>query len=417
MSHAGQESYFFVSSDGKDLRHERGEGIVNLFYSYDLRGSLGIGENNTKPGARPAYSYSPKLGKFAVAFDGYLTNGKELREKYGDKTDGEIAARFIADANDFVEGVKNLTEEVKGNFCIVATTEKGEGYGARCQYGIRSLLYAEGDVGFGLGTTSRAFSHTGMEVKGNTKPGEIVGIDGSGIHTLDKIKSKMHICSFYYPYYDWIDCALEGIDIDIFRERLAEYHAKNDKKRNLEIDIVSPIPESGTAYALYYAIKFGCPYMEPIIKYEYAGRSYDRPGQEKIDIVANVKISSIQRRAGGKRILLTDDSIRRGSQLIKPDGPISLLHLAGAKEIHLRIGSPKNLAYCRFRPPDSEGYKDEVLAANRFKTNKELARYLKINSVDFPGIDDFAKCIIEGSKLKKDDLCLGCYTGDFGFFE
>jgi amidophosphoribosyltransferase len=147
-----------------------------------------------------------------------------------------------------------------------------------------------------------------------------------------------------------------------------------------------------------------------LIKWAYALRSYTRPTQEERNIEADAKISSVKSRIEGKKVVLFDDSIRRGTQV--KQRPIRYLKANGAKEIHLRIGSPRNTAYCRFASLEAT---DDTLLANQLDTDEKVAEYLGVESVKFPSIDEFIDGIIKGSDLVKDDLCLGCYSRDFSF--
>ncbi len=418
MTHAGQESHWFAVSDGRHLYDKNGEGTVDITNSYgNLNGFVGIGSNSSKPGAKPAISYSPKLGNFAVAFEGYIINGEKLREKYGGETDAELSARFIADANSFEKGVENIAGEIKGHYNLAVATEKGEGYGARGPLGVRSLISGNNYKGHAIVSESRALSHIDMILERDIESGEIFGIDGSGIHILKKLKSNRHICSFLWPYYQMPDCVTEGISVHLVKKRIGAFLGEEDKKSELEIDVATFVPDSGKVYEEGYAKEFGCDHAEILKKYQYAGRSYDRPGQGFRDLIAGVKLTVIPYEAKDKRIVLLDDSIRRGTQIIRPKGPINLLKQAGAKEIHLRICSPRNVKYCRFSPPEEGLYRDEELAANRFPTDEGMAGYLGVKSVRFIGLEDFVRCIIENSKLTREDLSLGCYTGDFSYLE
>ncbi|RLI97842.1 MAG: hypothetical protein DRO99_02265, partial [Candidatus Aenigmatarchaeota archaeon] len=150
MSHAGQESHWYALSGGRVIDSEDGQGVVEITEPGGASGYVGVGRNSSKYGAKPAFSHSPKLGDFVLAFDGYLKNGDVLREKYGGKNDGETVARFIADANDFEKGVANLAGEANGHFCLTMTTEGGEAYASRCAAGVRPLVYGEGENGSAL---------------------------------------------------------------------------------------------------------------------------------------------------------------------------------------------------------------------------------------------------------------------------
>lgn len=422
MTHAGQESHALSISDGKRIESVYDPGTIDIInLENGPHGFAGVGRNSSRPGVEPAVSYSTKLGKFSLAFDGYIINGDELREKRGGDTDADLAGRFIADADDFEKGIENLAGEAKGHFCITLVTEKGEAYGTRSPLGVRTLVYGHGDKGHALVSESRAHSHIGMMPDRDLYAGEIVAIDGSGLHTLKQLPSEKKVCSFLWPYYQMSDCIVEGIPVAIVKDRIGAYHGRMDKELKnvgkIEIDVSCAIPESGTGYEEGYSMGYGCDHAGILKKYPYAGRSYDRPNQFFRDLIAGVKLTVIPHKAKGKKIAATEDSIRSGNQLIRKGGPIELLKTAEAQEIHPRICSPRNVIYCRCSPPEDGRYKDEELAANRFPTDEELANYLKVKSIRFIETDPFVDCIIQDSNLKRDELCLGCYTGDFGFLD
>ena len=416
MSHWGQESYWFAVYDSNTINPRTGSGIPKITSLRGMKGSCGVGLNSDKMRAKPAYSSSPKLRDFYVAFEGHLLNGEELRERHGGRTDGELAARFIRDSNDFQKGIENLAESAKGHYSVLLATERGEAYGALSPLGVRPLIYGKGEKGSAVVSESRALSHIGMERERDIRPGEIFLTDDLGLHTLRQLEERRKICSFLWAYYSMPNSEIEGREIDIARKNIGRVLAGMD--RGIPADIIAPVPDSGKAYALYYALFSHIPYLEALDKYQYAGRSYIRPGTAMIKLIAYVKMTVVKERARGNRIVLLDDSIRRGSQLMDKGGPIDLLRSAGAKEIHLRIASPKNIKYCRCSPPGSSGrYEDEELAANMFDTDEKIAEYLGVNSVKFIGFDDFEKSITSASRIRKEDMCWGCYTGDFKFLE
>lgn len=414
MNYAGQECHWTALSDGRTLHLDHQEGLADLETSAETKGFCGICQNSSKPRAEPIVYYSPGIGNFAFGFDGYIKNGDELREKWGGETDEELAARFIADARDVVKGIKNLYDAMKGHGNIVISTEKGQTYASRHPLGIRPLSTSQGSRGYAVATSSRAFFDIDMELTGDIEAGKIVAVDSSGIHELDDLGNREMICSFLWGYHTWVDCIVRGIPVNVVREDSAAILARKDKDVGLKIDIAAPVPDSGKAYAEGYAKEYGCHHSEPLVKDPYAGRSYLRHTQDRRDKVARVKITYIPSRAAGYIIALLEDSFRRGTQAVRKRGPIKLLQDAGAKEIHVRVGTPRNTRFCRFAPPDGERYEDEKLVANRFPTDEGLAGHLEVESVKFAEVDDFVDCITKRGTLERNNLCLGCYGHGFG---
>ena len=432
MTHLAEESHWFALSDGRKLYHtESIQGVVELASDYSdggkKEGYVGIGYNSSKRGARPSIAYCNKYGDFAVASDSYFINGGELREKHGGDTDNDLIARYIADANDFERGIENLQNDIKGHFCAGAVTEKGDAFAARSDLGVRSLIYGNGERGYAILTESGGLESIGMERVRDINAAEFVDLNGSGLNTLKQNNGRMKLCSFNFPYYPFLDAVIEGIPVETVRDRIAIHSYEKDKASGLlerlemeygrENIIVVPIPDGGKPYAESYAGVSGLAYREPLPKYGYAGRSYDRPKQELRDLIAGIKLRKVPRRVAGKVVIVRDDSLRRGTQTIRSFGPIDLLKRAGAKEIHIGFCSPRNTLYCRLVPFEEDRYEDEMLAANRFPTDKSLADYLGVDSADFIELDPFVECIIRDSNLTRDDLCLGCYMKDPSYFD
>ncbi|MEM5798593.1 MAG: hypothetical protein QXP39_00915 [Candidatus Aenigmatarchaeota archaeon] len=415
INHTGQECCGIAVYDNKKISSLTHAGLVReLKIPENMHGWCGIGNVNKYVDHQPRKFNSPKLGEFAITFDGYIINRKELKNRVGgvfsSLYDVELAARIISDGKDFPDGIEHLARNIKGAFCISILTENGEIYASRCPLALKPLIWGQGKNSYAVITESRAFRKAGMEPVKDIEPGEIVKIDDYGIHTVKKIegKGRKH-CSFQWGYFAWIDSVIEGIPVSKVRERVAAILAKKDKDAGLDIDLVCAIEDSGKAYGEGYAMAFGAPYLTCIPKYPYAIRSYERP-KESREKEAYVKFSTVDERIKGKKVVVCDDSIRRGTVTRK--GPLRFVRAAGAKEIHLRIGTPKNIAYCRFDDRDAG---DETLLANQLKTDEEIAKYLEVDSVKFPEVDEFVSAIVQGSKLKADDLCLGCYTKDFSF--
>lgn len=416
INHTGQEYCGIAVYDGKDFQVER-DGILvrNLRIPEKMRGRYGVGNVNKYGHPQPRVFNSPRFGHFALTFDGFIANRGELKRRVGGVFstlyDVELAAHLICEGDDFPSGMRNMAEQVKGAYSVAIASEGGDVYAARCPLGIKPLIIGEGDC-HGVVTESRALQKMGMMPVRDVVPGEILRINNNGVTTLyEGSPEGQKLCSFQWAYFAWVDSIVDGIPVSSAREQINAVLAKKDKEAGLEIDFVCGVEDSGKAHGEGYAMEFGAPYLSAVIKYPYAIRSYDRPEEELRHQEAANKVSAVSTRIKGKRIVVCDDSIRRGTVI--EEGPIRLLKEAGAKEIHLRIGSPRNVAYCRFddRKEDSE------LMANRFPTDEDIANHLGIESVMFPGVDEFVEAVTMGSDLRERDLCLGCYTGNFGFLE
>jgi len=412
INHTGQEHSGIITSDGERLYRVAQEGLVRgLILPRDMKGYHGVGNVSKLNDDQPLIFYPSKLPNFAMTYDGFIINRKKLKKGMDallTPFDPELAGRIISRGKDIPDGIEKLAKEVKGNYSLGIITEEGKSYIARCPLGITPLMIGEGKNSYGAITESRAFRKVEMKPMRDVKAGEIIMVDEYGPHLVKTIKGKgMKVCSFQWGYYAWVDSVIEGIPVVVVREEVGKIQAEKDK--DLELDMGTAIEDSGKAYGEGFSEHFGIPYKSSLIKFPYWVRSYDRPEDKRGD-EASGKISSVDERIKGKVILVFDDSLRRGT--VTREGPIKYAKEAGAKEIHLRFGTPRNTCYCRFAPRSDP---DNTLPANRFPRDKELAEFLGADSVGFPTVDEFVEAITKNGKLKREELCLGCYTGDFRF--
>lgn len=417
INHTGQTRCGVVLNDGNDFYRVTRNGLVNeLKIPGGLKGHYGVGSVSKFQDHQPLIFYPSKLPRFALTFDGYIVNRDALRSKmdaFLSPFDPELAGRIISQGDDFVGGIKKLAKAMKGCYCLGIVTEEGVSYAARCPLATKPLMLGSGKRGHAAITESRAFRKIGMTPTRDFKPGEIVKMDENGAYTIDIIEGEgRKICTFLWGYKSWVDSVIEGIPVNRVRERVAAKLAEKDKKDGLAVDRVTAIEDSGIAYGQGYAFHAELPYFSIAIKYPYAPRSYDEPAEKRVK-VAKSKHSTVDDRVKGQRLVVCDDSLRRGT--VTEGGPIDYLKEAGAKEIHVRFGTPRNRFYCRFDYIDAP---DDTLPANRYPTDEALAELWGVNSVKFPDEDEFIAAIIEDSNLTRDDLCLGCYkSGNFSFLE
>jgi amidophosphoribosyltransferase len=423
INHTGQECAGLSVYNGYMIRPPlRHEGLVREFRIPEYyKGHSGIGSVSKFLYKQPLIYNSSNLGGFALAFDGYIINRSELRKELGEQfsksNDVEIAAELISQGKDFIDGVDIFANKMKGSYCLDIMTQEGETYAARCPLAVKPLMIGEGKNGYAAITESRAFRKISMKPVRDLEPGEIVKVDNNGFHTVKLVDGrtgrKRKHCSFLWAYYSWVDSIIEKLPVSTFRESVGAILARKDMEEGIEVDVAIGIPDSGKAYAEGYAEEYGCRFSEGEIKYPYAIRSYDRPTQEKRDEEADTKHSTVDSRIRGKNIVVTDDSIRRGT--VFRQGPLRYLKAASPKSIHLRIGSPRNIAYCLLDDIPPEG--TALLLANQLKTDEEMAEYFGIDSVRFIEVDEFVDVLVHGTGLKRDDFSLGCYTGDFSFLQ
>jgi len=421
INHTGQECCGFALFDGERISHQAYDGQVRgLSVRNDLGGYGGIANVNVIRDHQPRIFDHRTHGKYALSFDGFVVNEAQLRadsnETYSTPYQVELIANLIGQGSDIPEGLKNVARKVVGAYTIALLNDRGEIYVARDPLAMKPIVSGKSKRGFAVATESRALDKIEMTDLRDLEPGEICIVDQFGVHNLGYVegpsgRERKH-CSFLWGYFSSPDSIIEGIPVNLVRERAGANLAQMDIDKDLEFDVVCPVPDSGKPYAEGYARHAVIAgkrvyYSEGLLKYEHALKSYTRPTQTERDREADMKINVVRNRVEGKRVILCEDSIRRGTQLARV--PIRLLKEARAAEIHLRVGTPRNTMYCRF---DKIEKPDSTLVANEFATDEEVANFLGVNSVRYISTEEFVTALTEDTKLTRDDFCLGCYIGE-----
>ncbi len=424
LQHRGQE-YCGISTfeDGNGINHITHHGrVTNRFTSEELRsleGTWGIGHVSLRD--RQPMKWQTKVGEISVAFSGNVINAGELMEDMMNRGksfykgyDIEIISKIIIENGDIVSGISALSEKVKGSYSLVVLT--GEGiYASRDIYGFRPLILGKNSEGYAVSSESRALQNMDMEIFRDVAPGEIVLINYKGFQTVKQIDSprKAH-CAFEWAYTASIDSIIDGVSVQEARNNLGESLAQRDiDETDIAADIVAPVPMSGVGHALGYHKRSGINYQDVFLYNRYADRSYTQITQTAREKMAKRKLSVLPY-VKGKRVILCDDSIVRGTQIFNK---VRDLKKAGAKEIHVRVACPPLMHPCAFGiSTRSEG---ELLARKFFKTGditsmKQLrdleawiAKKIDADSVKFNTMDAF----VESLKIPRENLCLQCFDG------
>jgi amidophosphoribosyltransferase len=407
---------------------------AKFFDEYNkMPGTQGIGVISAKD-EQPIYVKS-KFGPLAIVTNGFIDNTKELAEmlykegqSFGEVSDGsvnlsELAAKLIIRGKDITGGIKKMFSLISGSCSLLLLTQEGI-YAARDRYGYFPLILGERSGDWAVTTETAAFHNLGYKVKKYLRPGEIVLINKSGVKVKDKGDGINQTCAFLWIYTGFPASSYEGINTEIVRENSGRALARRD---NITVDVVSGIPDSGTAHALGYAMESGVPYRRVLIKYTPGyGRSYTPPSQEIRDLVAKMKLIPIEDIIKGKRVVICDDSIVRGTQF--KNFTIGKLKECGVKEIHLRIACPPLMFPCKFNfstrsihelaarrairalegkdIKDVRDYIDENSAKHK-KMVEWIRKDLGVTSLVYQRLDDMVSAI----GLPKDKLCLYCWTG------
>ncbi|NVM45946.1 MAG: amidophosphoribosyltransferase [Candidatus Lokiarchaeota archaeon] len=297
---------------------------------------------------------SSHLGTFAISTVGKINNIEELAnealengthfsEMHGSEINPtEMVATIISQENTFERGIQKVQNMVDGSCTLLILKDEGI-YAARDKYGRTPLVIGEKPGSYAVAMESCAFPNLGFEITKYMGPGEIIYIDNNGIEQLVPPGDRLQICSFLWVYYGYPASNYEGINVEAVRYRCGECLRKND---DLDIDLIAGIPDSGTAHGLGYANEAKIPYARPFVKYTPTWpRSFMPQEQEIRDTVAKMKLIPIKELIADKRLLFCEDSIVRGTQLIRQ---VERLFESGAKEVHMRPACPPLVYGCKF---------------------------------------------------------------------
>lgn len=403
LQHRGQR-YCGIATFDKEIKIITHKGFVRHTFSSEelktLTGNLGIGHVSLRD--RQPIVLESKIGRFAIAYTGNIINFNELFEKlqmnghsFSGRTHIELIAKLIAQGKDFIDGIEKMNAQIKGSYSLVILNKEGI-YAVRCPYGFKPLILGRDKDTYGVASESRALSALGMNIERDVEPGEIILIDKKGFQTKKKLPSERKFyCAFEWAYIASMDSIIQGIPVAQARNNLGAMLAKKD---NVKADLVSAVPFSGIGHALGYHKESKIPYDEVFLIDRFASRSYTPLEQREREEEARIKLSVIECNTKGKKIILCDDSIVRGTQIMKK---VMELKSAGAKEVHVRIACPPLLAPCRF---DISTRSYEELAAKKYSI-EEICKLIGADSLRYNTIDDFVKAI----GIPVNELCLECF--------
>lgn len=417
LQHRGQESAGMTITDGTAMETFRGMGLVTEVFRHlpEKKGHIGIGHvrYSTTGSSIPAnvqpLQASSIDGYMAIAHNGNLVNTGNLRRRlllegstFQTSMDTEVIIKLLARSRRATveEKFKELMDEIHGAYSIVACTNDAL-YGCRDPFGYRPLVLGETDSGWVLASETAALDAISARFVRDVRPGEIVTITDSGVVSAmycDEASHPHGICSFEYIYFARPDSVMNGQDI---------YQARLEMGRHLweetryDADVVMSVPDSGNVAALGYARASGIPFAEGLLKNKYMGRTFIQPGQKNRERAVRMKLNPIRMNVEGKRIILVDDSIVRGttSGII-----IKLLKQAGAKEIMLCISSPPVRYPCFFGIDTAE--RKQLIAAQY--SVEDIRKKIGADKLHYLSQEGLAASI---SHIKKSDMCFACFDG------
>ncbi|MDI6591884.1 MAG: hypothetical protein QME61_03055 [Patescibacteria group bacterium] len=386
----------------------------------ELEGDLGIGYCGI---ANEPFKRDTKLGELAACFAGNIQNCLELKEKLinqgisfsdrrGEDLDIEVIINLIAQGKNVVDGIKKMTQEIKGTYTLLVLTEK-EIIAARHPSGHWPLILGEKEEETIVASSSAGFPNLGFEIVRDLQPGEIISIrDGKFKSEALMPTKRAQMCSWWWLYPDDPFGIREGVAVSEIRKKLGAKLAQKDIKNGFIPDIISSEPASGTSYAIGYYQEF-CrqrdeekikklpKFDEVLIKYGYTHRSFIWKKPEKRGWEAGIKHLPSPEDHRGEVIVLVDDSIVRGTTKTKV---IEKIRKQGFKEIHLRIGSPELYSDCEM----GKGLKRGETLTSRLPAKEERVRFLGVDSLEHNSLEELFE-VFEERGISRDSLCVDCF--------
>ena len=421
LQHRGQESAGIFTYDGKSVQKHKGYGLVSEVFNgpilESLTGKTGIGHvrypttGGSKPENIQPFHFMFRGHMLSLVHNGNLVNTDELRYEYEGRghifsttSDTEVIAAILA--NEIIhdhtpdEAVSYCMRMIRGSYAVIFMLD-GILYAFRDPLGIKPLCLGKIEAGgFILASESVALDSVGAKFVRDIMPGESVRLDEGTVYSrkMMKAKSCAH-CVFEYIYFARADSIIDGVSVYDVRRRTGELLAKEAPAK---ADLISPVPDSGTAAATGYSRESGIPFREALIKNRYTGRTFIMPSQEKREIAVRMKLNPVRGHIKDKSVVLVDDSIVRGTTSKKI---LSLVREFGAREIHLRIASPQIIAPCYLGTDFPT--RNELIAST--KSVADVEKEIRATSLAHISLDGLIKSI----GIPREDLCLGCLTGRY----
>ncbi|MQL53465.1 amidophosphoribosyltransferase [Desulfofundulus thermobenzoicus] len=419
LQHRGQESAGIAVADGKRLQLHKGMGLVPEVFHHrelsELQGHLAIGHvRYSTTGASSPINAQPLVFRYAggmlgLAHNGNLTNITELRARltatgsvFQSSTDSEVIVNLIAryGQTGLVDAVMKCMIDLKGAYSLVILT--GDRLLAvRDPHAFRPLCLGILDRGgYVVASESCALDTVGARRLRDVAPGEIVIIDESGLTSLQGMlpRRRAH-CIFEYIYFARADSLMDGFNVNRVRREMGRQLAR---EYPVEADLVIPVPDSGTAAARGYAEESGIPFEEGLMKNRYIGRTFIQPSQDLRDLGVRLKLNPIREVLAGKRVIMVDDSLVRGTTSSKL---VAMLRDCGVKEVHLCLSSPPVVHSCYYGIDTSN--EEELIAAQM--PLDEVRRLINADGLHYLSIEGMLDIFGE----RRNDFCTACFTGDY----
>jgi amidophosphoribosyltransferase len=417
LQHRGQESAGIATSDGETIRVRTGMGLISQAFTEEdlsqLPGFIAIGHNRySTTGSNKLCNAQPIMStwgndQIALSHNGNIVNSKELRDELHSKsflfstsTDSEVIANLImaSPERELVARIRYAMRRLKGAYSLTIIS-KHKLVGVRDPLGVRPLCLGAYDGGYILASETCALDHIGARFLREVEPGEIIIIDEHGVKSYTEESDKKAVCIFEYIYFARPDSTIQGKLLYPCRQAMGRILAR---EYPVKADIVMGVPDSATAAGMGYAQASGIPYAEGLVKNRYVGRTFIQPDQRIRDLGVKLKFNPLMEIIGGKRVVVVDDSIVRGTTTPKV---VNMLKRAGAKEVHLRICAPPIRYPCFFGVDMATRW--ELIAAQ--KSVPEIREFVGADSLGYLSLDG----LVEAVGLPRQNFCLACFTGEY----
>ena len=419
LQHRGQESAGIVTSDGKSFHAHKGMGLVSQVFKgdilHDMVGQIALGHTRySTTGSSQLKNAQPLTvdcarGQIAIAHNGNLTNATRLREELEAKgsifqttVDSEIILHLMAQPgkNGSRNNLVDTIRKIEGAYSLAIMTEK-ELIGVRDPYGFRPLCIGRIGDAYVLASETCALDLIHAKFVRDVQPGEIVAINEQGLTSLQAFPEQQRraFCIFEYVYFARPDSVIA--DRSVYKVRV-EMGKELAREFPIKADIVVPVPDSGNCAALGYSLESEIPFEMAFVRNHYVGRSFLQPSQLIRDFDVRVKLNLIQELVKGKRVIVVDDSIVRGTTC---KARVNNLKEAGAKEVHVLVSCPPHMNPCVYGIdfPD----RSKLMAANH--SLEEIRKYLNADSLHYLSQEG----MVRATGLPASSFCMACYDGNY----
>ena len=423
LQHRGQESCGIAVNDCGVISSYKDVGLVPDVFTRDHlekvgSGQIAVGHVRYSTSGIPTREDSQPLvirhvkGPMVVAHNGNLVNAEELKEElelkgaiFHTNSDAEIIAHVVTEgrlATDSIEkGIELAMDRLKGAYSMVMMSAT-KLIAVRDPEGFRPLCIGEKEGAIIFASETCALDSLGAKYLREVDPGEIVVVDKAGMRSIrTHCKGKGHVCVFEYVYFARPDSVVEGASVHEARQRAGAFLALESP---VQADVVIGVPDSGLDAALGFSKQSGIPYGVGFIKNRYVGRTFIQPTQAMRENAVRIKLNALSATVKGKRVVLVDDSIVRGTTSARI---VKLLREAGATEVHMRISSPPFMHPCFFGTDVAS--RDKLIAC-RLNSVEEIAKEIGVDSLAYMKVEDMKKIAQVTTGC---DFCVGCFTGEY----